>query len=153
MTLAIFLTSIFSFFGTNPEIDYAAELKLANESAEYCPVFFEIMLEHKGKSDTALGYFGLATMMQAKVYSNPFTKLSYFNQGKKILESAIEESPQNMELRFLRYVVQVKVPAILFYTQWIDEDRAALDDYVAEHDDNLTMRIKEFYGMLEAGTN
>ena len=149
MVLTLFLTSFFFYPTNGPEIDYAAELKLANESAEYCMNFFEIMQEHKDKSSTAQGYFGVATMMQAKVYSNPFTKLSYFNQGKKILEDAIVSAPDNMELRFLRYAVQVKVPAILFYTQWIEQDRTALDIYVTKHDDELAGRILEFYQMLD----
>src|SRR5690554_6700286 len=52
------------------------------------------------------GYKGVATMMMANHLSNPFRKLSHFNEGKKMLEEAIRNEQDNLELRFLRLSVQ-----------------------------------------------
>ena len=122
-------------------------LEKANESEENCLEFYEIMTDHRTESPTAEGYFALSTMMLAKIYKNPFTKLSYFNKGKNILEAAIKSYPDNVELRFLRYAVQAKVPSILLYFNDMDDDKEILDGYLSNNDGNLAERIHRFYDM------
>jgi hypothetical protein len=145
--LNLCLALIVTFFSsdTASEVDYAAHLKQANENKDYCMTFFDLMYAHQYDNSTTRGYFGVATMMQAKVYFNPFTKLAYFNKGKKILETIIQKEPENVELRFLRYAVQKKVPDLLFYNDKLTEDKAVLDEYLLAHDDKLAENIKDFY--------
>ena len=145
--LNLCLAIIVSLFSTDTasEVDYAAHLKQANENKDYCMTFFDLMYAHQYDNATTRGYFGVATMMQAKVYVNPFTKLAYFNKGKKILETIIQEEPENVELRFIRYAVQKKVPDLLFYNDKLTEDKAVLDKYIRDHDDKLADNIREFY--------
>ena len=127
--------------------NFSEMLEKANTSAENCQEFYNLMTDHRSQSSTAEGYFALATMMLAKTHSNPFTKLSYFNKGKNILEAAIEAYPDNVELRFLRYAVQAKVPSILLYFNDMEEDKELLDAYVAINDGGLAKRIHRFYDM------
>src|SRR5690606_31497226 len=56
--------------------------------------------------------------------SNFFAKLSYFNKGKKMLESAIAANKESVELRFLRFMVQANAPIFLNYTANIETDKA-----------------------------
>ena len=107
--------------------------------------FLELMTRHKDDNPTSSGYYALAVMMQAKLYGNPFTKLSYFNQGKKILEASILKDPQNVELRFLRFAVQTEIPSILLYFTEIDEDQSILDEYLKSNNDALCSRIQAYY--------
>lgn len=133
--------------------DYWSEyLERANADANKCLEFYEVMDRHKDESPTAQGYFALATMIQAKRFGNPFTKLSYFNKGKKILEEAIEENPDNPELRFLRFAVQTKVPAILMYYGDLESDQLILDTYLETNNDGLAERIRRFYVLKEIET-
>jgi hypothetical protein len=125
--------------------DWSVYLEKANQDAANCTTFLEVMEAHKDDDTTARGYFALATMLQAKLYPNPFTKLSYFNKGKKILEATIESDPSNVELRFLRFAVQTEVPAILLYFGEIDEDQAMLDRYLEKGNDGLAKRIQKYY--------
>ena len=145
--LNICLTFLLSFLPlhTDAGLDYAEHLKLANESSDYCMDFFDLMYAHQYDNSTARGYFGVATMMQAKVYANPFTKLSYFNKGKKILETAIQDDQDNVELRFIRFAVQKKVPDLLFYNNNLKEDKTVLDNYVLHNQDQLAKNIEDFY--------
>lgn len=69
------------------------------------------------------GYRGSATMMMAEHKGNPFTKLSYFNKGKNMLNEAIEADKDNMELRFLRFAAQTNAPAMLGYRGQTEEDK------------------------------
>jgi hypothetical protein len=49
-------------------------------------------------------------------------KFKYFNKGKALLESSINNNSSSIELRFLRYSIQVNLPRILFYYQDIEKD-------------------------------
>lgn len=91
------------------------------------------------------GYKGSATMMMAQYVSNPFTKLSYFKRGKKMLEAAIATDKNNIELRFLRLAVQQKAPAFLGYKHSIDADKTFLLNAVpAITDQTLKNTIIEY---------
>jgi len=57
------------------------------------------------------------------MFFNPFTKLSYFNAGKKMLNTAISKDNGNVELVFLRYATQMSAPSILGYNRHIEADK------------------------------
>lgn len=60
--------------------------------------------------------------MQARYAKNPITKWSRFKKGKKILENLIDENPKNMEMRYLRFLFQNKMPEFLGYHSNREED-------------------------------
>jgi hypothetical protein len=65
-------------------------------------------------------------MMMAKYVFNPYTKLSNFNRGKTLLENCIATGKENVELRYLRFTVQVNAPAFLGYKDNIQSDKTFL---------------------------
>lgn len=149
-----FVFFIFFSHSLFAQSDWSLYLEKANEDAANCKEFLEVMTENKNESSTAMGYYALATMLQAKLYGNPFTKLSYFNKGKKILEASIQDHSENVELRFLRFAVQTEVPGILLYFDKIDEDKTMLDQYLNNQaEDGLTLRIKKYYRLKEFDVN
>ena len=77
----------------------------------------------EANNPTLAGYRASATMMMANYVFNPFTKLSYFNKGKKLLEKCIEADPDNIELRYLRYTIQCNAPRFLGYNESISSDK------------------------------
>lgn len=81
------------------------------------------ILEKQEQSTFVLGYKGATKMVMAKHVFNPFTKLSYFNAGKKMLNTAISKDNENVELVFLRYATQVSAPSILGYNHHIESDK------------------------------
>lgn len=89
-----------------------------------------------------MGYNGAAHMMMAKHVINPFSKMSHFNKGKKIYKTAILTSPENIELRFLRFAVQSEAPGFLGYKENIAEDKKILMDEV------LTLKDQELKTMI-----
>ena len=92
-----------------------------------------------------LGYQGAANMMMAKHVGNPFSKLSYFKKGKKLLQKAIEEDGDNLELRFLRFSVQSKAPAFLGYRAELEEDKEfILAHFEALQDPQLKEMVRVF---------
>ena len=89
-----------------------------------------------------LAYNGAAHMMLAKHVINPFSKMSHFNNGKKIYNTAILMDSENIELRFLRFAVQSEAPAFLGYNEHLAEDKTFLMDEV------LTLKDRELQKMI-----
>ncbi|EDM36686.1 hypothetical protein PBAL39_25500 [Pedobacter sp. BAL39] len=73
-------------------------------------------------------YKGAAEMLQAKYVLNPFSKLSRFQKGKALIESAIKRDPEHFEMRFLRFSIQCNLPSFLGYNDWIETDKRMLID-------------------------
>jgi hypothetical protein len=105
------------------------------------------LLKPFNESNNALltGYKACATMMMANYVSNPFSKLSRFLKGKKLLEKAIQADRENAELRFLRFTVQTNAPSFLGYRHATNEDKLFLIKSVAFlTDTNLKQMITSF---------
>lgn len=86
-----------------------------------------------------LGYKAGATMMMAKYSTSPFSKLSYFKKGKKMLEKAIVADKSNIELRFLRFAAQTNTPSFLAYNDNIETDRSILLESIG-HVTDISLR-------------
>ncbi len=82
------------------------------------------------KSITIKGYVCSIQMKQSSYAFNPMRKLSIFKEEKDKLESYIKKEPQNAHLRYIRYFVQLKTPAILNYKDNLTEDKKMLESYL-----------------------
>jgi hypothetical protein len=92
-----------------------------------------------------VGYTGAVNMILAKFLNNPINKLESFNKGKYMLERAIKESPDDLELRFLRYTVQSNTPIFLGYSNNLKSDKVFLLLHVDDaKDKDLQNRIVLF---------
>lgn len=81
------------------------------------------VLQAKAKTPLEKGYEAAYNMFMAKHASNPFKKMGYFRDGKKLLESQIKIEPNNVELRFIRLCIQYHIPDFLGYKGNIEEDK------------------------------
>lgn len=91
------------------------------------------------------GYIGMSFMIQANYAINPISKLNYFNNGKMMLNKAIDSDQNNIELRFLRFSVQTNAPAFLNYKDAIETDKKIiLNGYNKILDTDLKKRIKTY---------
>lgn len=91
------------------------------------------------------GYKGILLMAEGKHRTNLFTKAAPFNEGKALLDGAIQAQPTSVELRFLRLSVQVNVPGILRYSANKAEDRAFIEAHLHEvQNQQLRRRMIDF---------
>jgi len=90
---------------------------------------FEQMLEPVKENDNPIlvAYKGAAEMLKAKTVLSPISKMSCFNKGKKLIETAILHDSTNMESRFIRYSIQVNLPGFLDYKKNIAADRSLVE--------------------------
>jgi len=104
-----------------------------------CKMLLDILAPYNEKNNPLFsGYKAVATMLMAKYVLSPFSKMSYFNRGKKMLSKSIEADVKNVELRFLRFTLQTNVPSFLFYTDEIKDDKIfILNIYRSNADQDL----------------
>ena len=99
-------------------------------------------------ASTLIGFKAMSELMMCNHVFSPLSKLSYFNSGKKLLESAIQKDLRNIELRFFRFSTQSNVPALLNYSSNINEDKMILMNYLkissSTTDKDLYQRIKSY---------
>jgi hypothetical protein len=91
------------------------------------------------------GYGAMMLFLEADNVFNPFSKLHFFNSGKAILDSCIQQHPGLLELRLLRYAVQNEIPSILGYDNRNEDKKILLQSIhlIEKKDEYLYKRIKE----------
>ncbi|WP_373707744.1 hypothetical protein [Kaistella sp.] len=97
------------------------------------------------KEPVYLGFLAVGKFFMAKHAFNPLKKMSYFNEGKKLMENSLKAEPDNLEVRLMRLITQESVPKILGYSQNISEDRTYLTrSYKNTTDEDLKVYIKDY---------
>ena len=79
-------------------------------------------IDNSEKSIRLNAYKAALLMKKASILRKPAEKLQSFKKGRKILELEIKNDSLNIELRFLRLIIQENSPEILKYKQSINSD-------------------------------
>ncbi len=82
------------------------------------------------KEPSVIAYCYAVQIKQAEYTSNPFKKLSIFNIYKNKLDQLIAIYPQEMNLRYVRLVIQEKSPSFLGYKNNIPTDKLTLQQAI-----------------------
>ncbi|SEB15396.1 hypothetical protein [Pedobacter hartonius] len=97
-----------------------------------------------------LGFRAMSEFMMSKHLVNPFSRISHFNRGRRLLEAAIEKDHTSAELLFFRLAIQSNAPSLLRYSSNIREDKLNLICYLKtganqpHADKELHKRIKYY---------
>ena len=152
----VYLVYLFTLtFGT-PSVNSAVTLPQirsmyikANDHEKTCKEMIALLKPYDEKNNPLfLGYKAGANMVMAKHAANPLSKLSWFNKGKKMLESAIKADNKDVELRCLRFGIQSNVPAFLNYKDDIARDKKfILQSYPHVKDPVLKKNIVSYMTM------
>jgi hypothetical protein len=144
MTFLIFLVSF--LFPADKSLNeirslYHASIYSSEKSKEIITYFDT----EPGKTPIEMAYEGASRMVGAKHLFFPTDKLSTFRKGKVLIEEAVKKEPNSIEIRYLRYSIQLESPSFLSYRQNLSEDRKFLIDHYKEVRDNeLKLRLKDF---------
>lgn len=85
-------------------------------------------------------YLASATMQKAQFAIAPWTKYNYFRKGKKHLEEFIEKYPDNIEARYVRFLVQTHAPFFLGYNNQVHSDADFIRSNIDEEDLSIAYR-------------
>ncbi|MGK2863237.1 MAG: hypothetical protein ACSLE0_15000 [Chitinophagaceae bacterium] len=120
------------------EPDLVAVRKMYQEAArneKACQkLLFSLNSFDENNNPLLAGYKAGAKMMMARYAFNPINKLSYFSNGRRLLERSIQKDSKTLELRFIRFTVQTQAPKFLGYHHAINEDRIFIKNSI----DSLT---------------
>lgn len=121
---------------------YRKNLALAPSDKKLCTTMIENLEDHLPNKKLE-GYLGAYTMIKANHQFSPISKLNSFNSGKKILDNAINSLPNDIELRYVRYAIQISIPSFLGYKQNLKEDKEILLKQLKNCNPNLQRDIRK----------
>ncbi|MEO9967089.1 MAG: hypothetical protein ABJF11_14920 [Reichenbachiella sp.] len=106
----------------------------------------ELLVESCQKLDTTTkssekGYCTMIHFLKAKNAFSPYKKLDEFNQGKKKLDELIAKDSTDIELRYLRHSIQVRVPWFLNYHDDIEQDQKFMSGNLDEVSDSIAFNL------------
>ncbi|NQD72622.1 hypothetical protein HP439_18000 [Sphingobacterium shayense] len=138
-----FLVSIMEDEGVLQKLrsNYAQSVK----SEETCKAQLRTVEAVSNPSPLELAYIGAYHAVWASHTKAPFDKLKSFKKGKKALENAVRQDPQNAEIRFLRLTIQYNAPNILKYRNEIPDDlEIILRNYDQIEPEKVKLMVKDF---------
>ncbi len=77
----------------------------------------------KKDNKVLVAYKGAVTALIAKKQKGVKAKKVFFKRGVALIEYAVKEKPNNIEIRFVRLTVQQNAPKFLKYNKQISEDK------------------------------
>ncbi|RXP61930.1 hypothetical protein EC396_03735 [Lutibacter sp. HS1-25] len=143
--VALFFLTI-AFLTSNPTLD-AVRKEFPNITSEAQADDFIAGLSNSNTAE-AKGYIAAMNFMKSRFVGFPFTKLKYFKLGKNQLDEVIANNPKNLEMRYIRYLMQKQIPDFLGYHQNIDEDFKAIIAGFKKYDLATSLKIKIVSNML-----
>jgi hypothetical protein len=128
--------------------------KLANDSLS-CSELDKKLSQFPAGDIMAMCYKGAVSASIANFIKDKKQKLSKFNSGKKMIDQAVAADSNNIELRFIRFVIQEESPKILGYNKQINSDKNfILKNYASIKDASIkkmmTPFLRETYYLTEA---
>ena len=137
MKLTILMLTFFSY--TNEIISVRDLFLSAYKSEQHCDDFgSKLHAVNVEEYPLFKGYLGCYYFIRCKHTNNAVDKVFFFNEGKRLLESAINEDPTSVELRLLRYSIQKKIPRVLLYYDSLEEDIIFVNENIISITDKLT---------------
>jgi len=99
---------------------------------------------------TLVAYKAASMVLLAKYEDGVFSKMRFFNQGKKLLEATIKKAPDNYEARLIRFNIQDNVPWITGYTSNIKEDKTFLIKHFGKQPEDLKVFTQKYILQCDA---
>lgn len=112
----------------------------AAKSQKQSEDFYNLMENYSNDNQTLMAYKGAAFTIKAKFAKPLSEKKSLFTQGAKLVDDAVKNDPNNIEVRMIRLSIQENSPKILKYKKNIEEDKVAL---LTKYD-KQTQSLKEY---------
>lgn len=105
----------------------------AVQDSQQAEVLLKKINEIKPKSALITVYNGATCAIMAKNKWNPFSAVKLLKKSNEEMNKAVKYSPENLEIRFIRFAVQKNIPSYLGFSENIDEDKK----YLIKHIDSF----------------
>lgn len=124
--LACFTVRGFAYDLQKIRKDYIEAIK----DADAADKLYKELKAIKNPSPLILAYLGSADAVRAKHSWNPVNKMAFLKQGCKTIDKAVELSPNQLEIRFLRFSLEHFLPPFLGYSKHLEIDKKKILELV-----------------------
>ncbi len=149
LLLVVLLISSWNLFAQENHIEIRKSFPQIVESEQMCSNLAKELLKLDSSNYYLIAYRGGVNIVLADFASSAKSKMNYFSSGKKDLEFAIEKKPNNVEIRFVRFTIQQKVPKQLRYKNESEDLPFIIDNLSDIIDNTYKKHIKE--KLIESG--
>lgn len=144
-SVILLFVGVFSFASNPPEISEVRESFYNGWTGECgAPDLYNQLKESYLSDPIKIAYKDAAKMTLANCVGNPWKKYQYFKRGKGELEKAIELEPENIEIRFLRFAVQINLPGILNYNNTEEDKQFLIESLILQRQNTTPDEFKYF---------
>lgn len=116
------------------------------ETLEETDAFLEVLKNES--TPEGKGYIAAMLFMKSHFVKNPFSKFKYFKQGKQLLDNNINRNPSNIEIRYIRFIMQKQIPDFLGYSENITDDFNIITSNLKESSLPKSFKIEMLNNML-----
>lgn len=136
--------SIFSF-GQNLE-EIREKYPLCKDSKEAILDLESLLtsVSKNSKNKTLVAYKGASITLNAKIAKTIKEKKQLFIEGANLLEYALKQEPNNVEIRLIRLSIQENSPKILKYKSEITNDKNSILKNYSNQSKDLKEYIKKY---------
>lgn len=108
-------------------------------------ILFNKISSSKYLEPILIGYKGALIASKARFTVNPFRKLSFCKSGLEEISVAIKTAPHDIELRYLRLLIQTNIPIFLGMSTNLVEDKIVILSFInVETDRHLKNMVTHF---------
>ncbi|MFZ4862183.1 hypothetical protein ACL9RF_08345 [Sphingobacterium sp. Mn56C] len=100
-----------------------ANFEKSADSKEDTETLYQSLKSYSKSDPVLLAYKGAAYGLKARYVEDRKTKKDLFISGAKDIEAAVAAASENVEIRFIRLVIQENTPNVLKYKANIHEDK------------------------------
>ena len=83
-----------------------------NDAAKKAERHLKVIRQTEGDTPRLLAYLGSTRLLAARAASLPIRKLNYSKEGLALLDKAVKQDPDSVEIRFLRGISTVRLPSL-----------------------------------------
>lgn len=141
-TFLVFFLLLFS----NPSITEIRKLYTTANNSESNAKEFASKLSEVDKEDnkTLVAYKGASLTILSKLEKKASDKSKKFKEGSSLIEYAVANEPNSIEIRMIRLSIQENVPKVVHYSGNKKEDKKFLLDHYKEQTGALKTYIGDF---------
>ncbi|MBI3233865.1 MAG: hypothetical protein HYZ42_07450 [Bacteroidetes bacterium] len=102
------------------------QYRKAAESEKLTEQLYSELNKKKHISEVHQAYYAGVIAIKAKFAFWPIEKLSYVKNAMSLLDQSISKAPDNVEIRWIRYSIEINIPEILGYNHKATDKRVII---------------------------
>lgn len=141
--LAIFVSQIQAQEASPLLTEVRQKMPKAFEDEKECQALYDKLSKVNDPEPILKGYIGGVNIAMSK-HASLVDKPGYLRKGTAMLDEAIKEKPNTLELLFLRLTIQINLPSFLGYNDNKEDDKKFVLTHHASAPPDLRNRIAGF---------